>query len=404
MVRKRGSTIRVKRRGGNRVLGVGVNGCVVTPLDGVCTPPFGNEDSVKKIYDQEYLLEGEYALNKVLRDRFEEVFRSEPRLRVDRFFMPILKKCVGVDSDIGQNVKDMCKFGPTKKHRLSVGTMRKFDGVAFSVAEKRGYFRDVGTFNIVAMNLVLEGAILDALGIIHNDLHWGNVLLGVSGENAYVPRIIDFGRSFDIDDDSNANVLEIERQYKLLPFVADFDRAIGYLQYSPEFATMSLMMEYNEYVGYSYKFAPDEVDIFAMRFLEPRARLHPNLSRSGYKRDMRELYASLSEFLSQEAYPYHSMVSAYRDKQNSWSIGYILARTAYYNNIYDSKTLAEGEKLMRAVIATMSDINPDRRISCLDALRLLEPAFGHMIIVEGMRISDIVEILHNRVFGNSDSE
>jgi len=232
---------------------------------------------------------------------------------------------------ISQNDKDLSKCEVLKDHKMSEFklTIMPFRGVALD----RYAYRQDFDFDAFALHLIEAGALLNIFGIVHKDLHKGNVLV----DKHDVPRIIDFNLS--IDTRSPLNLRTHSHSYKLTQ--------------EPPDATIINAISLNK--GYKMDVVIKNI---CKKSIIKDISLLLNISHDDIFNSITRYYESITSdsewFLN------------YWSKIDSWSIGVIIVQIIIIINKDISQT-------MKNMLKKMCAVNPNERIDCVQALRYLNP-------------------------------
>lgn len=109
---------------------------------------------------------------------------------------------------VNQIDKDMDKCGVIDKHKLSQFKILK---MPFGGQPLTGYRFNLKTFDFIAFtkHIIEAGALLNLFGVVHRDIHHGNILV----DNHGVPRIIDFNLSIFIEQNVTSCMLKHQYNY-----------------------------------------------------------------------------------------------------------------------------------------------------------------------------------------------
>jgi serine/threonine protein kinase len=254
---------------------------------------------------------------------------------------PELKKC-----------EIQTEFKNTKILRMPYGGVSLYD-----------YSFKLNTFSPLKFtrHLLEAGALMALNGIIHNDLHQGNILMDEHG----VPRIIDFGRAL-------FSYEHVTEKFFIHSYSA------GYFQECPDFFLLNAKNN-----GYNIKIAIGD-------FLSKRKIMIDQLT-GFYAIEPENIAENMEEYtLLSTSYKKGDYVGWFRHHWrtiDSWAIGVRLL-DAFFNLLYfpefEKKWKIEGGPIW-SVIKRMVEIDPFRRIDCvqaLDMLDYLEGLEGENIIIQ----------------------
>lgn len=201
-------------------------------------------------------------------------------------------------------------------------------------------------------HLIEAGALLALHGIVHNDIHMGNILV----DENQVPRIIDFSRSLFVYENIQEKDILVETAIKSTHLCPDFsiinDRILGYSQ---------------DYIIKNYIY-------------NQRAFIDDLMSLLGI--NSVTIKNSFEEFtLLSSSYQKLDLVGWFNHHWrtiDSWAIGVSLIITfsslIYFNDF--STTWQQEGKILLPVIRRLLEIDPFRRIDCVQALDMLNNLIG----------------------------
>jgi len=242
---------------------------------------------------------------------------------------------------ITQKEKDL-----TKCEVLEGNTLSNFRLLTMTYAGKElhNFPFDLYHFDFMAFvkHFVAAGAMLTLHGIVHGDLHQGNIL--VDAHN--VPRIIDFNLSHQKD-----TAVIMPRSHSL-----------DYYHDPPDFILINAIVKrYNPQTVINYLFYKKH--IFRL--------IHIIL---GISYD--DMQAHMNDFLLKSSHPnLQAWFDKHWSKIDSWQIGVniiYLIKTLSYSPVF-TKTLLQIKSVLYPVLRDMCAISPFDRIDCVKALHRLNP-------------------------------
>lgn len=190
-------------------------------------------------------------------------------------------------------------------------------------------------------------------GLIHNDIHSGNILL----DKNYRPRLIDFGRSYAANT-INENIL------KDLNGVV-YDPSIN--QESPEMALAD---------GLRYK-VPFNNIIKQLRSNKDALKYAQRLFGQSIEQEMKELTDFWKTSKSVQSKDTLGFWKLYWPAVDAWAIGYCLSKLMYIFSV--SKTFMSSDEMkkkhsvLKIILCGLLKASPIKRIDCLEALALYDP-------------------------------
>lgn len=199
-------------------------------------------------------------------------------------------------------------------------------------------------------HLVAAGALMNLFGIVHRDLHRANILVDSAG----VPRIIDFGLSVYVKD-----------KYLNERVIAEGSR-LDLIQVSPE---RSLIAYLNR---------GEDADITIESIIKSKPILKNIQAMFGIT--AKQMENELTEFYkTNKALQDGNMLKwfkSYWTKIDVWAIGCIgirmLGELLLFPSFSKSGYSSYSSKLNK-VLRAMTEINPKKRIDCVQALEFLDP-------------------------------
>lgn len=369
---KRGKTIyglsRQRMSEGGRLLDQGMYGCVFTPSL-TCRP--GTE---QRVGEEE---SPSQALSKLL-----PVEEAEKELDVARRVVriPFYKQYFAVAESI-------CKPAPLPQQREkereigrcdilskeSIGDMRllrmSYAGKALHQARLSAQTFDLRGF---MTHLVAGGALMNLFGVVHRDLHQGNILV----DSYQVPRIIDFNLSIPVRGLGGKGVHAADLSHK-------YD--IGISQ-EPADSTLVNAVAHGESAS-----SVIQAICFRKPIINKLVALL-GVSKQGMYRDLLTFYKRSKSMRSGDLERWFSL---YHRVVDSWAIGVIIVELVMTLSLWPSfarRIQGQVQELL-PILRKMCAITPTDRIDCVQALRSLDP--NHVIIRRyGMKWLEIVDQKH----------
>jgi hypothetical protein len=203
-----------------------------------------------------------------------------------------------------------------------------------------------------AQHLLEAGALLALNGIVHNDIHMGNILVDAN----QIPRIIDFSRSLFVYENIQEKDLLVESAIKSPHLCPDFsilnDSILGYTQ------------DYiiKNYIKYEQAFIDNLIGMLG---------INPSNVQNSFE-EFTLLSSSYKKLDLVEWFTHHWRTI------DSWAIGMGLLTTfsalVYFKEF--ASTWDQEGKILIPVIRRLLEVNPFRRIDCVQALDMLNNLIG----------------------------
>ena len=202
---------------------------------------------------------------------------------------------------------------------------------------------DMYHFDFMAFvkHFITAGAMLTVHGIVHGDMHQGNIL--VDAHN--VPRIIDFNLSYQKDD----------------AVIMPRSHSLEYYQDPPDFTLVNAIVK---------RYNP-QVVINSIIYKKHIFRLIHIILGVSYD----DMQAHMNDFLLKNPTTLQSWFNQHWSKIDSWAIGaniIYLIKTLSYSPIF-THTLPQIKTVLYPILRDMCAISPINRIDCVKALHRLNP-------------------------------
>ena len=326
---------------GGKLIGQGTYGCVFQPSL-LCKKKQISKSKVGKITDVEDTdreLHAASILNKIKehKDYFLVVEEScSPRIEESQ-----------IDPDLNK-----CRF--LNKHRLGDLQLLSMPYGGNDLYKHTLITKDNIPFFILMKHLLEAGTLMLMNGFLHYDIHNGNILIDKFG----IPRLIDFGQSFAVNEIS---LDVIRNRWKVLD--------TNYSAEPPEVTFLTALDEFNKY---TFDEAIDEVMPKKNIFKLVEKLLAVPLNTQVEK--LESFFKSSKAFADQDAIKFWKL---YYPGFDSWAIGVILLE--YLNKLIFSYEFVEGSEwklkriLITDILRKMLSSNPRERIDCAEALSMLDP-------------------------------
>jgi serine/threonine protein kinase len=327
---------------GGRLIGEGAYGCVFSP---------SLHCKYKK--DQPKAAKKDELLSKltVVEDAKQE-YSVGTRIRG----IPIWKNYFSVGTSIcipstQQTDKDIPNCGVLKKH--SIDTMRILSLTNVGTPVHRFKFQ-VTSFDMMEFftHIIGAGALLALFGVVHRDLHTGNVLV----DKETVPRIIDFG------------LARIVGQTRADDLAHGHD--VTFNQESPDSTLINAIV-------FGYK--PNKViqSIIAKKPIIKKIRSILGISYETMLEQLDQYAATSTSITTGDATLWFN---TYWRTIDSWSVGCIIVDLLSFFHTFKEFTpmIIKYKSKLLPLLRRMCAVNPIQRVDCVQALYYLQP--DHFII------------------------
>ncbi len=198
------------------------------------------------------------------------------------------------------------------------------------------------------IHFVEAGALLNLFGIVHRDIHQGNILV----DNEQVPRIIDYNLSILIGSTVTVNNLKHKYNFNLA-------------QEPPDSALVNAV-----YMGYNYDKVIDSV--INKRYIMKKIRSILSISAIEQKDSLEKFYMYSK---SMKAGDQVAWFNNYWTKIDSWAIGVniidLISKMALWPEF--AYTFRKISPKLIPVLKKLCEVNPKDRIDCVQALNYIAP-------------------------------
>lgn len=324
---------------GGKLLDEGMYGCIFTPplecktktkktlIEDPDNPPIG-----KLILKS--AAENEYSISKVIRQ------------------IPLWKNYFIVSESICepstiQKDKQLSECDVLEDNKLSnfrILTM-PYGGTALNI-----YRFNISTFEFTdfIIHLIECGAILNLFGIVHRDIHQGNILV----DDEQVPRIIDFNLSIPVN--SNITVNKLKHSYNYVTG-----------QEPPDSTLVNAIM-----LGYNYEKVIDSV--IQKKPIIKKIRNILGVSEYSQKQSLEKFYLDSKSVKSGDSVKWFNN---YWRTIDSWAIGVniidLISKLSLWPEF--SLILKKNRSKLFPVLKKLCEVSPLNRIDCVQALNYLAP-------------------------------
>jgi serine/threonine protein kinase len=211
----------------------------------------------------------------------------------------------------------------------------------------------VQTFDLraFAVHLIAAGALMNLFGVVHRDLHQGNVLV----DTYHVPRIIDFNLSVPVQTSHKATASDLSHKYDME------------ITQEPPDSTLVNAIAHGE--------NPMSV-IQAICYKKPVMRKVTSLLGVS----PREMYQRLAVFYrkskSARTGDLAQWFSLYYRVVDSWAIGVMLVELIHRISLWPR--VRSQVKGLLPVLRKMCAVHPMERVDCVQALQMVDP--NHIVL------------------------
>lgn len=213
--------------------------------------------------------------------------------------------------------------------------------------DKFPYFRFFG-------EMLAVGAFLALHGIVHNDIHFGNILI----DSDFHPRLIDFGRAYTNMSVTKELIVKLE--------AGDFDPS--YHQVPPE-------MSVKEGIDYA---VPQSQILSEIRAKKSGLTTGERLLGMNRDKQMNELRQFITNSQSFKNHDWVSFFKTYWPQVDSWGMGAMLillySRMMLNRGFTQSTEFQQKRGIVETVLRRLLRASPAKRMDCVEALALYDPS------------------------------
>ena len=336
---------------GGKFISKGQYGCIFSPDlkckdDSTYIAEPGNDLSYSKIIETKYANK-EYAIAKRI-----------SKIAMWRNYFVISESMCNPSET--QTEKDLPKCKLLYESDLSKFKLLKmpYGGMPLS-----SFATTLDTFDFMAFvkHLIEAGALLNLYGIIHRDLHNGNILV----DKYNVPRIIDFNLTVMYDDD-----VDLRHQH-----------SVDLFQEPPDSTLINAMTIGNYDINNVIK------SIINKKYIISKIEQILGISKEHMLNRLEDYYnRDLYDLTEKEWF------KMYWRTIDSWAIGVIILEL--FNNLSYltkySNILQNNKNILFPILRKMCAVNPIDRIDCVQALKYLDPT-NSIIVNQSGRWLSIIE-------------
>lgn len=206
------------------------------------------------------------------------------------------------------------------------------------------------TFDFMAFvtHFIEAGALLNLFGIVHRDIHQGNILI----DSEEVPRIIDYNLSILVGDTITSNKLKHKYDYNLA-------------QEPPDSTIVNAVL-----MGYNYQRVIES--IVQKKSILKKIRNILGVSQNDQMESLERFYLKSKSLKVGDQVMWFNN---YWTKIDSWAIGVIIIDLLSKLLLWPefSKTLKKISPKLFPVLTKLCEVDPRKRIDCVQALNQLLP-------------------------------
>ena len=313
---------------GGKLLGQGSYGCVFKPTLECKNKDIKGTNKITKLLLKEHA-EKEEHLSAMIR-----------RILHWKNYFAVSESICVPSSSVPKKEKDLDKCEVLEGKTLSDFRLLT---MTYAGKELHNFPFDLHHFDFMAFvkHFIAAGAMLTIHGIVHGDLHQGNIL--VDAHN--VPRIIDFNLSHQKDD----------------AVILPRDHSLEYYQDPPDFTLVNAIVK---------RYNPQTV-INSIIYKKHIFRLIHIVLGVSYE----DMQTRMNDFLLRAPLHVQAWFDQHWSKIDSWAIGaniLYLIKTLSYSPVF-TRTLLQIKSVLYPVLRDMCAISPIDRIDCVKALHRLNP-------------------------------
>jgi serine/threonine protein kinase len=222
-------------------------------------------------------------------------------------------------------------------------------------------------FRAFAVHLIAAGALMNLFGVVHRDLHQGNVLV----DSYHVPRIIDFNLSIPVYASSAVRASDLSHKYEL-----------NITQEPPDSTLVNAVAHGESAMAV----------IHSICFRKPVMNKLVSVLGVSKKEMYERLVEAYKNSRSMRSGDLEKWFSLYYRVVDSWAIGVILVELILRFSLWPAIAgRIQGQiRELVPVLRKMCAVHPMERIDCVQALHLLEPQ--HIVLRRyGKKWLEIVE-------------
>lgn len=197
-------------------------------------------------------------------------------------------------------------------------------------------------------HIIEAGALLNLFGIVHRDIHQGNILV----DNEHVPRIIDYNLSMLIGSEITTKMLKHRYDYSLA-------------QEPPDSTIVNAVS-----LGYNYQKVIDS--IIQKKPILKKVRSMLGVSEIDQASSLEAFYWKSKSLKSGNQTLWFN---TYWTKIDSWAIGVNIIDLISKLSLWPEfgSTLKKVSPILFPVLRKMCEVNPQKRFDCVQALNALAP-------------------------------
>ena len=324
---------------GGAIIGEGVYGCAFTPPLKCRGKPTNPTNLIKR------------RVGKLTND-YDAYWESTITQRLGKqplaknYFILIEETCVPDKRD-EQVEPDLAECEALRGRKITTFKQitMPYGGTALSMAQFNVLKFDIFAFT---QHLLEAGALMLLSGIVHSDLHAGNIVV----DEFQVPRIIDFGMT-------------------IVPENLDKD-SFEFLRRRPDFQFNQEPPEMSYFWAAAARITDADTPYDIVKDKKVFRDIETVLGGRGPATEL-EIFISKSKAISQR--DGISLIKTYWPQYDAWSIGAVLVQLirslSMYRDFQQNPTYANNIQLLEKVLRGLTEANPMKRLDSIEALSVL---------------------------------
>jgi serine/threonine protein kinase len=329
---------------GGKLFDEGMYGCIFTPAlsckDKSKNPSISGTEENEIILSKLILKSGaDYEWNIMKKIKKIPLWKN---YFVASEYSPCIPDSIQKDKDINN-----CKVLDDSRFTLSDFRIINLPYAGTPLSSYRINFNKFNFLDFI-IHFIEAGALLNLFGIVHRDIHQSNILI----DNEQVPRIIDYNLSILVENEININMLKHQYEFNLA-------------QEPPDSTLVNSI-----YLGYKYDKVIDS--IVNKKFIMKKIRNILNISEEEQKESLEEFYLESKSVKKGDEVGWFNN---YWTKIDSWAIGINIIDLISKFSLWPefSQIYKQLSPKLIPILKKMCEVNPKKRIDCVQALNQLSP-------------------------------